>query len=645
MGGRTARRALTCVAVAAGIVSASTPVAAETRAPSKPISRCDWPMWGQRVEHPFSYPCPTELSPQTAKDLKQLWFFNAKDTVTATPAVVDGIAYVGDWSGNFYAIDVKTGKPRWTYRAHVHGQVYAGQIVSSASVADVKGVRTVFFGGGKTLYALRADDGSERWKHEVGRRGDDSDPSEIESSPVVADGVVVFGTDVHNSANGESSAVIAVDAATGKEQWTTVTAPTAGEGATGPGCGDVWGSPTVDPTTNVVFVGTGNCTSSPEGYGRFAEAIVALDLGTGQVRWTFQPHQPNRDDLDFAGAPNLFDAGGRALVGLGNKDAAYYAVDRSTGELVWRTQVTEPGIPRPDANYSTGGFIGATAVADGVVVGGTAVGGTPALHGLDAATGAIKWQQPEAADTYASAAIANGVVFLGSTTDFTFRALDLQSGEVLWSKALRGGVAGGAAIVGDDVIAVAGIREPGVGNRNRNSGVYRFSLRGKPVASAPSTTKPPPPTPPNPQAAAQVCVASPCNLNFDLTKDRVGDNTGAGTVQVALDPFRAVVEADGLGDPNRWLRPGSAAQKAGATRFAVYMSQGTDNPAGGLICTLDANDDCTATKLPGRRGATYDRISILAVKDPKKLPSIAEGFDRLVTTNALEIPITPEARK
>lgn len=645
MGGRTARRALFGLVAAVALVGAGMPVATESSAPAKPISRCDWPMWGQRVERPFAYPCPTDLGPETVQELKQLWFFNAKDTVTATPAVVDGVAYVGDWSGNFYAIDVKTGKPRWTYEAHVHGQVYAGQIVSSAAVADVKGERTVFFGGGKTLYALRADDGEERWKHEVGRRGDDNDPSEIESSPVVTDGLVVFGTDVHNSGKGEPAAVIALDATTGKERWTTVTAPTEGDGATGPGCGDVWGSPTVDPSTKLVFVGTGNCTSSPDGYGRFAEAIVALELGTGQVRWTYQPHQPNRDDLDFAGAPNLFDAGGRALVGLGNKDAAYYAVDRSTGELVWRTQVTEPGIPRPNANYSTGGFIGATAVADGVVVGGTAVGGTPALHALDAATGTIKWQQPEAADTYASAAVANGVVFLGSTTDFTFRALDLQTGEVLWSKELRGGVAGGAAIVGDDVIAVAGIREPGVGNRNRNSGVYRFSLRGKPVASAPTTTKPPPPTPPNPQAAQQACVASPCNLNFDLTRERVANETGTGTAQVSLDPFRVVVQAEGLGDPNRWLRPGSAAQQTGATTYAVYLSQGTDNPTGGLICTLDANSDCTATKLPGRRGATYDRLSILAVKDPKTLPSLSEGFDRLVTTNALDIPITPKARK
>jgi polyvinyl alcohol dehydrogenase (cytochrome) len=650
VGGRTANRALIGLVAAGALIVAGMPVAAgvgapRSSAPAKPISRCDWPMWGQRVERPFAYPCPTELGPQTVRDLKQLWFFNAKDTVTATPAVAGGVAYVGDWSGNFYAIDLKTGKPRWTYAAHVHGQVYAGQIVSSAAVADVKGERTVFFGGGKTLYALGADDGEERWKHEVGRRGDDNDPSEIESSPVVADGLVIFGTDVHNSGKGEPAAVIALDAATGEERWTTVTAPTEGDGATGPGCGDVWGSPTVDPATRLVFVGTGNCTSSPEGYGRFAEAIVALDLATGQVRWTYQPHGPNRDDFDFAGAPNLFDAGDRALVGLGNKDAAYYAVDRSTGELVWRTQVTEPGIPRPNANYSTGGFIGATAVADGVVVGGTAVGGTPALHALDAATGAIKWQQPEAADTYASAAVANGVVFLGSTTEFTFRALDLQTGEVLWSKELRGGVAGGAAIVGDDVIAVAGIREPGVGNRNRNSGVYRFSLRGKPVASAPPTTKPPPPTPPNPQAAQQACVASPCNLNLDLTRERVANETGTGTVQVSLDPFRVVVHAEGLGDPNRWLRPGSAAQRAGATTYAVYLSQGTDNPTGGLVCTLDANNDCTATKLPGRRGATYDRISILAVKDPKALPSLSEGFDRLVTSNGLEIPITPKARK
>src|SRR5262245_10771050 len=106
VGGRTARRAFTCLAIAGALVSSGPPFAGASRtpAPAKPISRCDWPTWGQSNERRFDYPCPTALSPRTAKDVKQLWFFNAKDTVTATPTVADGVAYVGDWSGNFYAI-------------------------------------------------------------------------------------------------------------------------------------------------------------------------------------------------------------------------------------------------------------------------------------------------------------------------------------------------------------------------------------------------------------------------------------------------------------------------------------------------------------------------------------------------------------
>src|SRR2546429_1363475 len=143
-------------AIASAVVLTGVPASASARGgPAKPSGRCGWPMWGQNAERPFADPGPAAITPQTAEDLQQIWFFNAKDTVTATPTIVDGVAYVGDWSGNFYAIDVKTGKPRWTYQAHVHGTVYAGQIVSSAAVANAKGVRTVYFGGGKTVYPLR----------------------------------------------------------------------------------------------------------------------------------------------------------------------------------------------------------------------------------------------------------------------------------------------------------------------------------------------------------------------------------------------------------------------------------------------------------------------------------------------------------
>jgi polyvinyl alcohol dehydrogenase (cytochrome) len=644
-------------AVALSLASLPGCGAGDDPAAPEPIDECDWPMWGHGPDRTFSYPCETALSPGSVGDLEEAWFFNADDAVTATPAVVDGTVYVGDWSGNFYALDLDTGEPRWTFRARVHPRVYAGQVVSSAAVADVDGARRVYFGAGNTLYALDAGDGGVLWEHRLAPAGADEDSREIESSPVVVDGMVIFGSDVHNADDGTPAAVFALDAATGDERWTTVTAPSpvetavggtpSGDQPTGSGCADVWGSPTVDLERRLVFVGTGNCTAADR-WGSHSEAILALDLDTGEERWSYQPHEPNRDDLDFAGAPNLFDVDGRAAVGLGNKDAVYYAVDRETGAPLWDTRVAEPGIPRPGSDYSTGGFIGPTALAAGVIVGGTAVGGAPYLHAIDAASGRVLWQQDVAGPTYAAAAEANGVVFIGGT-DFTFRALDLRDGDVLWERQLSGAISGGAVVVGDDVIAVAGIRAPGVDTTSDNSGVYRFSL-GRGGGAAPessgataTTTATIPAGPPSsnaPEALAQPCVAAPCPLEFTISAERVDGDTGSGTVRIQLDPFRVEVSAEGLGSPGRWLRPGSPAASEGATAFGVYLSQGTDNPVGGLVCVLDAGDDCTGTENPAP-GATYDRISILAVNDPETLPSIAEGIDRIVTTNGLEIPVTP----
>ena len=74
------------------------------------------------------------------------------------------------------------------------------------------------------------------------------------------------------------------------------------------------------------------------------------------------------------------------------------------------------------------------------------------------------------------------------------------------------------------------------------------------------------------------------------------------------------------------------------------MSQGTDNPVGGLACVLDENFDCTADEIPNP-GTAYDRVSILAVDDPGEFPPIAEGFDRMAATNALEVPFAPRRLK
>jgi outer membrane protein assembly factor BamB len=649
-GGRVGVGVAVAVALlAGGVVAACSDddgTEADEPADAAPIDECDWPMWGYGIDRSFSTPCPTRISPDTAADLRRRWFFNADDVVTATPAVVGDTVYTGDWAGVFYALDRDDGSERWRYETEPHPNVYSGQIVSSPAVADVDGERTVYFGGGKTLYALRARDGSVRWSHELGTRGDPSDPTEIESSPVVVedgdDATVIVGWDVHNSRAGEPAGLVAFDAISGDVQWETVLAPTEGDDATGSGCADVWGSPTVDLDRDLVFVGTGDCPTSPEGWGRFAAALVALDLDTGEPVWSYQPREPNNDDFDFAGAPNLFDGtDGTPLVGLGSKDAAYYAVERDTGDPVWQTQVTEPGLERPGSNFSTGGFIGGTAFADGIIVGGTAVGGSPYLHALEAETGDIRWQADDPAATYAAAAEAGGVVFIGGT-DFTFRALDLQTGEILWSEEMMGAVSGGAAVAGDDVVAVAGIREPGLDEPSRTSGVYLFSLAGEPVASSTTTAagarplanaRLGPPFPPE-------CVDAPCPMSFDLKSSPEAPNPRA-TLTIDSDPFTITVEASGLGSPQAWLRPGSPAAEAGATEFGVFISDRDDDPTGGgLVCVLDDDGRCTGGTIP-RAARTYNRITIVAVKDARTEPTLADGFDRLVSTISFDPPLRP----
>ncbi len=623
------------------------------------VDACDWPMWGVSPTRTFAYPegCATGLTPDTVGDLEEAWFFNTEDVVTATPAVVGDTVYVGDWTGRFYALDRDDGSLRWAFDAPPHEVVYAGQIVSSAAVADVAGARTVFFGAGKTLYALDATSGEERWHHEVNPDGPVDDPTEIETSPLLATGsdgrlLAIVGYDVHNTPTARAG-VVALDAATGEEAWTF----DPDEGREPSGCADVWSSPAADEERGLVFFGTGNCNTSPAGWTRFTEALVAVSLDDGSLEWRYQPHEPNNDDLDFGGAPNLFRADGTDLVGLGNKDGRYYAVDRESGRLVWEAPVTEPGLEEPGGNFSTGGFIGPTAVvpvADGggsppAIVGGTGVGPCPCLHGIDAATGEIAWQQEVAAPTYAATAAVPGVAFVGGT-DFTFRAVDIGTGDVLWDHEMSGPVAGGAAIQGDDVFAVAGLREPGQDTRAESSGVYRFTLPGE-GDDAPTTTASPTSAAPTATVSAfaptdQECVGAPCDFGFDL-KDVPAGRTPAMTLEVTPDPAGVRVTATGLGDPADWLRPGSSADEVGASTYAVFLSQGVDNPNGALVCVLEpAGDDpeelaCESDAIADL-GTAFDRLTVLAVDDPSTLPPIAEGFDRLVDTIAFDPPLQPE---
>lgn len=590
---------------------------------------CAWPMFGQNISRDFRS-CGSGLTVDNVGDLRPVWFAPTEDVVSASPVVVDGTLWVGDWAGVFYAFDADSGEELWRRQLRVNPQQYGGQISASATHRRADTGDQLIVASGDTVYALAASDGAEVWSHVVTTDAF----GEVLGSPLVTGDTVFVGFDAHGAPL--RSGVLALDADSGEEIW--YFDPELGVRT---GCGGVWGSPTIDLERETLFVGTANCPPSRGGWNEYSEALVALDATTGEPRWSFQPHPENDRDTDFAGAPNLFTtADGRDVVGLGNKDAHYYAVDRDTGELVWGTEATEEGFIR--TNFASGGFVGPSAVGDDIVIGATAVGDCPCLHAFDPSTGAIRWQQLAVGPSYAPTTIAGEVAFVASI-DTALRAVSVESGELLWEQSLGVLASGGIAALGDDVWAVAGFREPGSPGPSARSGVFRFTID----PSVESTYEFEAPGGGDEDRgevrlvdASGRCVDEPCAFTFQF-KDPPTGTAPTITVDIESDPFRLTVESTGLGDPAGWLREGSSAAEAGAVAYGVMISERDDDPNGGFVCVIDDRGGCTGTTVPNP-GASYNRISILALADTDVVPDALDGFDRLVDTIAFNPPLQTE---
>src|ERR1051326_4189637 len=131
----------------------------------------DWPQFRGNLQ------LPGVTAAQVPPTLKPLWTYEAGDSIESSAAIADGTVYVGSQSSDLLAIDLKTGKLRWKYRAQdgigesspaVHdGVVYVG---------DISGL----------LHAVRASDGKALWTFKT--------EAEIKSSPVVTGDRVLIGS-------------------------------------------------------------------------------------------------------------------------------------------------------------------------------------------------------------------------------------------------------------------------------------------------------------------------------------------------------------------------------------------------------------------------------------------------------------------
>ncbi|OEJ36541.1 hypothetical protein BGK72_38255 [Streptomyces agglomeratus] len=217
-----------------------------------------------------------------AKPFQQLWTQTTGGAVCSSPAVVDGIVYIGSNDKNMYALDAATGTPRWTHTTGSIRRYLLSGSWAASSPAVVDG--TVYIGSnGKNVYALDAATGTPRWTHTTG--------SVVQSSPAVVDGTVYIGS--------SDKKVYALDAATGTPRWTHTTGSV------------VQSSPAVVDGT--VYIGSSD------------KKVYALDAATGTPRWTHTTGNPVRS------SPVVVDG----IVYIGSSDMKVYALDAATGTPRW----------------------------------------------------------------------------------------------------------------------------------------------------------------------------------------------------------------------------------------------------------------------------------------------------------------------
>jgi polyvinyl alcohol dehydrogenase (cytochrome) len=437
------------------------------------------------------------LTAATVPKLKLKWTLGFPDASVAwaPPTVADGRVFVGSQNGTVYSLNAKTGCIYWTFSAN-------GGVRTAIAVSLPRGATPamVYFADTQAnAYALNADSGNMVWTRKI----EDHPFARITGSPTVYDGRVYVPVSSYEESQGADpqypcctfrGSVSAVDAATGRVIWKTymiADAPqrrgtsTTGVALWGPSGSGIWSAPTVDVNRKALYVATGNTYSPPAQPS--SDAVVALDLETGNVRWMKQvtpndvyltncragnPNCPetNGPDVDFGSPPMLARANGRDLIVIGQKSGVGWAMDPDKqGEIVWQYRAGQGGTL---GGIEWGGAVDDTrayfAVSDILT---PQPGG---LHAVSLATGERVWYAappPAAGGTERGCNVAQsaavtlipGVIFSGSS-DGALRAYSASNGEVLWQydsnrefESVNGVLGHGGSMIGPGPVVANGM--------------------------------------------------------------------------------------------------------------------------------------------------------------------------------------------
>ena len=293
-----------------------------------------------------------QISTGNVADLRPVWVYQVEGSgeIETTPLVADGVMYVTELEARVTALDVRTGRPLWTYQhAMPEGvlNIGFGRTNRGGALLD----ETFYFGTlDAHLVALDAKSGALRWKTKV---AENKLGYSITAAPLAIDGKIIVG--ISGGEAGIRGFLDAYDAETGERAWRSHTIPGPGEPGNDTwggdswktGAGATWLTGSYDPELDLLYWGTGNPGPDWNGDSRpgdnlYTCSLLAIEAPTGKLRWHFQftPHDVH--DWDSNQIPVLIDmplAGQqRKVVAFANRNAFYYLLDRETGEFLLGTE-------------------------------------------------------------------------------------------------------------------------------------------------------------------------------------------------------------------------------------------------------------------------------------------------------------------
>ena len=305
----------------------------------------DWPSW-RRTRDGHGYSPLDRVTRGNVDRLQLAWVLSIREgNHQTTPLVHDGVMFLASPGDVVQAIDAARGDVIWQYRAPLPED--APRRAPTRTLA-LYGDKVFLATADAALVALDARTGEEAWRTS---KADYTQGFRQNAGPVVADGVVVTGTNGCQRYKERTCFITGHDPDSGEELWRTSTIALPGDpndaswGDTPPylrAGGDAWIPGSYDADLGLFYIGTAQAkpwVAASRGMTTRQDALytnstLALNPRTGRVQWYFQ-HAPGETlDLDVVYERVLVDAGGEKWLFTIGKDGILWKLDRRNGALV-----------------------------------------------------------------------------------------------------------------------------------------------------------------------------------------------------------------------------------------------------------------------------------------------------------------------